>query len=406
MRIAVWHNLRSGGGKRALYHQVAGLVARGHQLEIWCPPTADASVLPLRDLAPEHVLPLDEPSRAERRSPYRRTTGMLERIDDHCRRCAVEIDRGRFDVLLAHPCVLTRAAPIGRHLRLPKVLYLQEPFRSLYEASPELPWRALSIPRRASLHQIRRYLRDLSKVQGLRVQVREEWRSASAYDGILVSSLFSRESVRRAYGLESRVCRLGIDAALFAPGRAVREPFIVSVGGLDVHKGAERAIDALAAIPSSRRPPLVWIGNYVSERYRGRVAERAVAAGVALRVETAVSDAALVDLLQRASAMLYVPILEPFGLAPLEANACETPVVAIAEGGVRETIEDGVNGFLLPDGDPAALADRLSSLLGDPERARAIGRRARQRVLERWDWAGAVDRLEAHLQAAVRARTA
>ena len=61
MKIAVWHNLPSGGAKRALYDQVRGLVARGHTVEAWSPPTADSQFLPLVELIPEHQLPLGPP---------------------------------------------------------------------------------------------------------------------------------------------------------------------------------------------------------------------------------------------------------------------------------------------------------------------------------------------------------
>jgi len=50
--------------------------------------------------------------------------------------------------------------------------------------------------------------------------------------------------------------------------------------------------------------------------------------------------------------MVYSARLEPFGLAPLEANACATPVVAVAEGGVRESIRNGVNGVLISERRP------------------------------------------------------
>ena len=61
MRIAVWHNLPSGGGKRALHDHVRGLLGRGHTIEAWCPSTADPDYLPLSELIPEHVLPLAWP---------------------------------------------------------------------------------------------------------------------------------------------------------------------------------------------------------------------------------------------------------------------------------------------------------------------------------------------------------
>src|SRR5437763_1335185 len=59
MKIAVWHNLPSGGGKRALYDHVRGLIERGHTVEAWCPPTADLDFLPLAPMAREHVVDLE-----------------------------------------------------------------------------------------------------------------------------------------------------------------------------------------------------------------------------------------------------------------------------------------------------------------------------------------------------------
>ena len=63
MRIAVWHNLPSGGGKRALYYHVRGLVEKGHSVEAWCPSTSDRNYLPLSELITEHVVPIEIPHR-------------------------------------------------------------------------------------------------------------------------------------------------------------------------------------------------------------------------------------------------------------------------------------------------------------------------------------------------------
>src|ERR1035438_9748548 len=101
MRIAVWHNLPSGGGKRALYDHVRGLVARGHTVEAWCPPTADSEYLPLKTLVREHVVDIARP--ADRRSDKWQITLAAEHelaaMDEHCRNCAVQIQRGGFDIL-------------------------------------------------------------------------------------------------------------------------------------------------------------------------------------------------------------------------------------------------------------------------------------------------------------------
>jgi len=68
----------------------------------------------------------------------------------------------------------------------------------------------------------------------------------------------------------------------------------------------------------------------------------------------------------------------------LEAMAVGLPVVATAVGGAPDLIEDGVNGYLLPpDPAPEQVAETLAALLRAPDRAREMGRRARQTVVER-----------------------
>ena len=404
MRIAVWHNLPSGGGKRALYYHVRGLVERGHTVEVWCPPTADQRYLPLRDLASEHVVPFDwtpvvgRGRLGEVAADYRNTTAKLAAMDRHCRACADQINRGGYDVLFANACMLFRTTSIGRHVRVPSALYLQEPFRWLYEALPELPWIALSSPGRAwssRYRHLKRFIRNLVEVQALRVQAREELLSARAFASILVNSHFSRESVLRAYGLESKVCYLGVDSALFVNQRQPCERFVVGLGALVPEKRPEMAIEALSRLPEPR-PDLVWIGNVSIETYVDELRALARARAVNLRLEVGIADKDVVSLLNRAAMLVYAPRLEPFGFAPLEANACGRPVVAVAEGGVRETVFDGINGLLVED-DPAAMARAIERLLGDPAYASRLGAAGREMVESDWSLPASIDRLERRL---------
>ena len=80
LRIAVWHNLSSGGAKRVLHDQVRGLAAGGHYVEAWCPPTADQSFLPLSSLIKEHIVPLRHSGRDSDRLTLRELAG--DRRDD------------------------------------------------------------------------------------------------------------------------------------------------------------------------------------------------------------------------------------------------------------------------------------------------------------------------------------
>ncbi|NLH49881.1 MAG: glycosyltransferase family 4 protein [Myxococcales bacterium] len=71
---------------------------------------------------------------------------------------------------------------------------------------------------------------------------------------------------------------------------------------------------------------------------------------------------------------------EPFSRTALEAMAAARPIVATAVGGNPELVRDGETGWLVPRGDPAAFASRLADLLGDPERAEAMGAAGRARL--------------------------
>ncbi|MBN1146697.1 MAG: glycosyltransferase family 4 protein [Anaerolineales bacterium] len=409
MKIAVWHNLPSGGGKRALYAHVKGLVARGHTVISWCPPTADQTYLPLSQLAPERVMPLSWApiDRGNSRGGFSRllvdyhnnnTHIKVKAMNQHCRQCAQEINQAGFDILLAHACTFFRVTAIGRYTTIPKVLYLQEPYRWLYEAMPTFPWAALPSPGNKwwTPGYIKKFLMDELKVRWLRVQAREEFFNAQAYDAILVNSFYSRESVLRAYGLDARVCYLGIDTSLFVDqGVQQRENFIIGVGAFVPEKNIKLVIEALACL-KARRPSLRWAGNVVKTEYLDELQRYADAVQVDFIPMVRVSDRQLVDLYNQAMMMVYAPRLEPFGLAPLEANACGTPVIAVAEGGVRETVLDGVNGILV-EHSPQAIAGGIQRLVADKAFARQLGQNGVAFVNQRWSMDAAIDRLESRL---------
>jgi len=101
---------------------------------------------------------------------------------------------------------------------------------------------------------------------------------------------------------------------------------------------------------------------------------------------------AVEEILNGADLFLLPSAGESFGLAALEAMACEVPVIAAAAGGVPEVIEEGVDGLLFPVGDVDAMARGALELLADPGRHRAFARRGRERAIARFSEAAIVAR--------------
>jgi len=108
-----------------------------------------------------------------------------------------------------------------------------------------------------------------------------------------------------------------------------------------------------------------------------------------------------VELYNRARLFLYAPYLEPFGLAPLEAMACGTPVVAVREGGVRETVIHGETG-LLTERDEHAFSETVKELLQNVKKRRSMSTRAIRTVREFWTLPLAAKRLIDNLNRAVK----
>jgi glycosyltransferase involved in cell wall biosynthesis len=402
MKIAIWHNLPSGGGKRALYNYVHGLLERGHSLQAWCPPTADQSFLPLSNLIPEHIVPISWQSRKVAGGVISRGLALyhnenipkkLKAMDQHCRLCADAINQGGFDLFFANPCMYFRTTSIGRFVKIPKLIYLQEPYRWLYEAMPTFPWAALpSSVKKLNRRFIKSYIKDWVKMKWWRLQAREEIISAQAYDTILVNSLFSRENILRSYGLDAKVCYLGIDTDVFVDLGLNREHMAIGIGAFVPEKNIHLVLEALALVKAPR-PRLVWIGNVAQPDYLEDLKRLANAREVDFEPLTGIEDQKVVELLNRARLMVYTPRLEPFGFAPLEANACGTPVVAVAEGGVRETIINGMNG-ILAEHSPQSLSAAIQKVLSDHSYARQLGQNGYRAVHENWSMPSAIDRLE------------
>jgi len=161
-----------------------------------------------------------------------------------------------------------------------------------------------------------------------------------------------------------------------APQDARAGEYVLFFGRLETPKGADLLPDIAAGLGDV---PLVIAGD---GSRRAEIARAVEARGLTnITFAGVLRDDALQDAIARASCAI-VPSLWPeaFGLTAVEALAHGVPVVASAIGGMLDTVRDGIDGYLVPPGDVAALVARVRALVADPARARDMGLAGRARM--------------------------
>jgi glycosyltransferase involved in cell wall biosynthesis len=221
---------------------------------------------------------------------------------------------------------------------------------------------------------------------------------------LLANSQFTQEHMTNAFGVEVPVCYLGIDCERFRPlTDDSKEDFVISVGELSPRKGFDFVVESLGYIPAEVRPKLKLVCNSIKPSERAYVQALATQNAVDLQLLTNLGTSELTLQYSKARLCVYAPVMEPFGLVPLEAMACGTPVVGVREGGITESVVHQHTGLLV-DRDPTQFAEAVQHLLTNPALAAEYGRNGRDHVLRRWTWDKSVAQLEQHLRSAAYSR--
>ena len=206
------------------------------------------------------------------------------------------------------------------------------------------------------------------------LRIAEESRIIAEADRIVAANVVERAHLVWYYGARAErveVIPCGVDTELFQPmSRAAAkdllelgpEPLLIYVGRLQPIKGLETLLDAMVRLPEAT---LLIIGGDQDEPDNGHGAlmrEQVRALGLARRVRFlgAQPQRRLRLFYAAADATVMPSYYESFGMVALEAMACGSPVVASRVGGLTTTIQDGITGHLVPEGDPIALADCLA----------------------------------------------
>jgi len=391
VKIALFQNMKFGGAMRASHEITCGLAERGHELhlfryrfderrrDLYGVPKESENPMKFSSYAKIHELPDPRPKHHYSPSAFGwrvlktvKTTQLLRDfkvLEHHAAVDAGAINALGCDAVLLHLCCFTNAPLLLKYLRTTSFWFCQEPTRSLFDTSEQLLDTGMGFCDRA-------YRRKLRSV---------EISCAKAAGTILCNSAFSREFILRSYGAYAVVCRLGVDTAKFVSSNVPKKNQVICWGPLWPDKGLDFIIRSVARIPLKQRPKVMFPWIRGSDDYRAELETVSKGLGVDIDLPKGLSDKDLLILIHESKVCVYAPHLEPLGLVPLEAMVAGLPVVGVREGGVRETVLDGVTGFLCGRNENE-FADRILTLLEDDGFREQMGSDAAAYVRREWTW--------------------
>ncbi len=263
---------------------------------------------------------------------------------------------GDYDWLLVSSHAFAHHARL-RRARVPKLVYVHSPARYLWV--PHLDERGAHPVMRAAS-------------PALRALDRHRAREATA---IAANSAYIGRRIARVWGRESVVIHPPVDVSGFGvPENLTADDERVLVGLPDEFVlGVSRFVpykrlDVVIATGEASGVPVVLAGG---GPLRDGLAALAARAKVPVRIIDAPTTPVVRELMRRASVVVFPPV-EDFGIVPVEAMAAGTPVIANAEGGVRESVIEGVTGVLVADFEPDTLrAAYATARRCDPDACRA-----------------------------------
>lgn len=353
MKIAVFHNVPPGGAKRAVYEEVKYL-SKDNEIDIYQYSSTDESFLDIRPFA-DSVYTYEFDFESKRK-------GFLARLERDYKnfvvlkqlseKMAEDIDCRGYDVVLTHPDRLTQAPFVNRFTETPTLYFCEEYLRMVYE-------------KQFKFEKTRNFLKDYYETLTRKLRKKIDRDNARGVKLVVGNSKFTKSNIEKAFGIKAKYCHLGVDPNVFRPMKSKKkEKYILFVGDREDKLGYSMAEE-------------------IAKAFFGKV--KLVSLGFSKGSKRIDNDKDMVRQYCGAVATVCTHKNEPFGIPPIESMACETPVLAVNIGGYKETVVDGVTGFLLnPDANEFSI--KIKYLLNNPKIAKKMGKAGREHVIKNFTW--------------------
>lgn len=370
MNIAIFHNLPPGGAKRTLNEQIIGL-SKNNKIDIYkIDPSIDKKLKRYVNKIYKYEFSLDSKlpgifNRLEKDFNNFIKLRLLHKI------IAKDIDQKKYDVVLVHTDKYTESPCILRYLKTASVYHCHELLRIAYEKELEF---------KENVPIYKKYYENLTR----KIRKEIDKKNAQGASKIITSSKYIQRKVKLAYKRNAILCYPGVDCKVFKPYLKAKFNKILFVGGKGKLKGFSLAKKSLGLLKPEIRPNLVILGFAPNEKLIK-------------------NDSKLAECYSKSLMTLCTSYNEPLGLVALESMACGTPVLAVNEGGYKETIINAKTGYLL-ERNPKEFSNKIEFLIKNPKVLQEMSEYARDYIVKNWQWKNHIKKVEKVLAKAIKAR--
>lgn len=358
MKIAVFHELPSGGARRAV-NEIALRLKKNNVVDLYL-------VDEEKNLAEKKYFnniyfykfkPKIWHGKNWKIRLYKDSIELIQLHNLH-KRISKDIENKQYDLLFVHASKYTEAPFILRFSSVYKIFYCHDPhYRMIYESILDIP-EGLD-PVRYMYERLNRYIRK-----------KIDRKNIDKTNLLIANSIYTKKETLKTYGKMSKVCYLGVDEELFKPKKSKKMFDVLFIGSYQEIDGYPLLMESIKLMKTKPKIKILVIEDqWISD------------------------DQKLRDLYLKSKVTVCLAANEPFGLIPLEAMSCGTPVLAVNEGGYKESIKNGKTGILVSR-NSRLISKKLEWLLNSPKTLNSMSNSCRKHILDRWTWDISVRNIE------------
>lgn len=272
------------------------------------------------------------------------------------KKIAKKIDAEGFDFIFVHPSQFTHAPFLLRFLKTPHLYFCQEPLRIAHDPIVEVPKNINSVKKTYETF-IRNLRKKIDSSNILHAKV------------VITNCNYSRDNIKKAYGINAWVCYLGVDPSVFKPLDIEKKYDLIFVGDTIWMEGYDTLQDIIKLFDKDLKVKIIKPekGKYIT-------------------------DAELAREYNKAKVLVVLGRFDPFSMIPWEGMSCGVVPLVVNEGGPIEAVKNGKTGYLV-DRNAKEMKKNIEKLLSDENLRKKIGKAGREDVVSCWNWEKSSERV-------------